>query len=731
MRAGPAFGRTVRAWSRLWRWLAPTAAWAKRWGRRRYYRTMSLLVLSSMAFLLAEAPAAGTGAPSPVFGRAAPTRIVVQLGGTGTISKYLFGANLLWASDAEGAFNPATDAFYPGFVSMLRHLHVSVLRYPGGTTSDSFHWQRAIGPRQDRTANEPYGMQAAALSDICCVLDGPQPSNVGPDEFGRLLDQTGAAGLVTVNFATGTAREAADFVAYMTAPVGKRASTDPAQPSYWAALRARNGHPAPYNVPFWEVGNEQYFPGQYGWRSGRVVNVGTLGSHCPVGEMATCLYAFGGTTEFTGQAVGRFADEMPDASYSTGAPNQAFYLYFPPAVPGSVTVYVDGRPWAEVADLAKAGPGERVFTVSPTTGRVLFGDGHHGGIPPKGARVTASYESGPHDGFVEFYQAMKAMNPRISVCESEGSEVGFLRLMGRRYAYDCVELHDYARPADFLAPLNDYEQDLMTFPSKEGAALGRLQEQIRHYAGRDVPVLVTEYGQLVAPVPAGDPQFNLSLDEGLLVGAQLTQWIDHRVVVAQKYLVDSDPFLPGRTTTALSIKQVRMAPVLQIDRAIVGTGLSANSAMVAHQGPVFVAEPTGEVIGLMARLAGARLLRTSVLDGPRMGRDGNVPELGVTAGASRQGWVDLVVINASPVAPVAAQVDLEGWQHTTRVRAYVIDGPSPLAYNTPWDPRVVTVTAGSSDVPAGAFKWTFPAHSLSLLQMGTTKPVGAELLALR
>jgi alpha-L-arabinofuranosidase len=57
-------------------------------------------------------------------------------------------------------------------------------------------------------------MQAAQLSAVCCVLDGPQSSTVGPDEFGRLLDQTGAVGTITVNFATGTAREAADFVAY-------------------------------------------------------------------------------------------------------------------------------------------------------------------------------------------------------------------------------------------------------------------------------------------------------------------------------------------------------------------------------------------------------------------------------------------------------------------------------------------------------------------------------------
>ena len=58
---------------------------------------------------------------------------------------------------------------------------------------------------------------------------GPSPSTVGPDEFGSLLDLTGADGVVDVDFATGTAAEAADLVHYMTDPQGS---------STWAQERA-------------------------------------------------------------------------------------------------------------------------------------------------------------------------------------------------------------------------------------------------------------------------------------------------------------------------------------------------------------------------------------------------------------------------------------------------------------------------------------------------------------
>jgi alpha-N-arabinofuranosidase len=136
-------------------------------------------------------------------------------------------------------------------------------------------------------------MQDGVLSKVCCTLDGPAASTVGPDEFGRLLDQTGAVGDIIVNFVTGTAQEAADFVAYMTAPPSAHPSHNPEEASYWAALRARNGHRLAYRVPYWEVGNEQYSAGQLGWRSGRVISVGRHRTYCPAASAPACTRSAG------------------------------------------------------------------------------------------------------------------------------------------------------------------------------------------------------------------------------------------------------------------------------------------------------------------------------------------------------------------------------------------------------------------------------------------------------
>jgi alpha-L-arabinofuranosidase len=87
------------------------------------------------------------------------------------------------------------------------------------------------------------------------------------------------------------------------------------------------------------------------------------------------------------------------------------------------------------------------------------------------------------------------------------------------------------------------------------------------------------------------------------------------------------------------------------------------------------------------------------------------------AATSRTGAIDVVVINASPVASVRSEVVIDGLLHKSRVRAWVLDGPSPTAYNTPGQPDNVTTVARSADVGNGDFSWRFPAHSVTMLQL--------------
>lgn len=60
---------------------------------------------------------------------------------------------------------------------------------------------------------------------------------------------------ITVNSGFGDARSAAEYVEYANGPV-----TTP-----WGAKRADNGHPSPYRVKFWNIGNEMWGDYQFGY----------------------------------------------------------------------------------------------------------------------------------------------------------------------------------------------------------------------------------------------------------------------------------------------------------------------------------------------------------------------------------------------------------------------------------------------------------------------------------
>jgi len=76
----------------------------------------------------------------------------------------------------------------------------------------------------------------------------PEPSDFGTDEFVQFCRNLGAEPSLTVNVEGrgATPEEAAAWVEYCNGPATSK----------YGAMRAANGHPAPYRVKYWEVGNE-------------------------------------------------------------------------------------------------------------------------------------------------------------------------------------------------------------------------------------------------------------------------------------------------------------------------------------------------------------------------------------------------------------------------------------------------------------------------------------------
>lgn len=152
-----------------------------------------------------------------------------------------------WDFDAERTTSEAArifDQLNPGIVG----------HYPGvGVITHDFHWQDVIGPVSQR--RDPTPRQSS--------FDTPLGNRFGPDEYGAFIEdwreRTGRDDLessIQVNVMTGTAEEAADWVEYMNAP---NDGSNPGGGTDWASVRAANGHPEPYNIHYWELGNEPHF----------------------------------------------------------------------------------------------------------------------------------------------------------------------------------------------------------------------------------------------------------------------------------------------------------------------------------------------------------------------------------------------------------------------------------------------------------------------------------------
>ena len=132
---------------------------------------------------------------------------------------------------------PHIDGIRTDVVEALKAIKVPVIRWPGGCFADEYHWKDGIGPVEERRAmvNRHWGQ----------VLDD---NHFGTHEFFRLCELVGCEAYVAGNVGSGTVQEMTEWVEYMTGP----------ETSPMGALRARNGHPDPWAVKFFGVGNESW-----------------------------------------------------------------------------------------------------------------------------------------------------------------------------------------------------------------------------------------------------------------------------------------------------------------------------------------------------------------------------------------------------------------------------------------------------------------------------------------
>ena len=134
------------------------------------------------------------------------------------------------------------DGFRADTVALMREMDCKILRLPGGNFISAYDWQNTIGERDKRPP----------ILDP--VWNAVQQNDAGLDELLHLCRLVNAEPYWCVNTGFGEPRSGAELVEYVNGPATSR----------WGAKRATNGHPQPWGVKYWNVGNEMYGKWQFG-----------------------------------------------------------------------------------------------------------------------------------------------------------------------------------------------------------------------------------------------------------------------------------------------------------------------------------------------------------------------------------------------------------------------------------------------------------------------------------
>src|ERR1700722_1645717 len=150
-----------------------------------------------------------------------------------TLSLQFEGPGTLWLDRVYLIGDDAVLGIWrPDVVSALKDLNPGVIRF-GGTSIEGFEWDQAIG---DWDRREPF----------TTFWGGLEPNFVGIEEFVQLCRYVGAEPLICVRWSGKKPEDAAAEVEYLNGGSETR----------WGKVRAQNGHPDPYGVKYWQIGNE-------------------------------------------------------------------------------------------------------------------------------------------------------------------------------------------------------------------------------------------------------------------------------------------------------------------------------------------------------------------------------------------------------------------------------------------------------------------------------------------
>ncbi len=127
-------------------------------------------------------------------------------------------------------------------VEGIADLKPPLIRWPGGCTGTSYHWMDGVGPVEERPRNIDLHFGWEARYEF------------GTDEFIAFCRRIGTEPHLNFAMGTGTLDEAAAWVEYCNGTTN----------TTYANMRRKYGHEEPFDVKYWQLGNEMYGPWEIG-----------------------------------------------------------------------------------------------------------------------------------------------------------------------------------------------------------------------------------------------------------------------------------------------------------------------------------------------------------------------------------------------------------------------------------------------------------------------------------
>ncbi|HJY81025.1 MAG TPA: PKD domain-containing protein [Candidatus Binatia bacterium] len=576
---------------------------------------------------------------------------------TGAVNPLLFGQNVLFSN---GMWDTRTNELHSGAASLVHDLTPWILRFPGGSHSDLYLWEDALGPKT--TAAVSAGTAALSLESA------PDWDTVSS---GRLIDAAGGQFGETFTFrgVNGTQLQGVSGVSA----------------SHSAGVEVRPGQ---------RQGQPSWFSHQYG-----------VDEHM---KLATSLGAEVILTVNYGSGLDRSGAVSTSASVSQRVKRAAAWVAYLNGAPTDLRplgIDAEGTDWQTVGFWAQK--------------RVARGHSAPYGVHywEIGNEVFGSWEVGFTTArqyatdCLQFITTMKSIDPTIAVgaaalstphgrgdadsVEEWNSTV--VRIAGD--VLDFLIVHPYYPAANLAQAQGSYASltwftAVMAGATQTLADLAGIRAEVAAVSARggQLGLVVTEYGMWPAESTTAPDYSNLgrALHDADLLMQLLAQGRRLNVLLATAWN------LHGSNETAA-----------------VGYDWSTGTRVV---------RPQYYAYQLMRDLA-PQLLNTTVsaptFSAPQVGNVdamAAIPLLAAVAGTDGDRHLTLLVLNRSLSNSIATGIHLRGCtpQSTATVRTLTA---ASLAAHNETSPATVVVKTASFSAAAATFGYTFPAHSLSMIEL--------------